>query len=229
MAFKRDDWNALIDKVNALITSNGLSAVPLVEVAKGHVWKKDDVQLVRNKLTEICTNHPAFSVTLNKWSQKLIAELSAAISACQCSSLLTCYEVTQTICGYYHEDGSLVGTQTYYYAATSQAVVDAIIAANSWTQPYAYGPGYNGWYSTVVSTCAVATRTHARTVYTYSGSGVYTGGPKVGQPYYTYEVWVYSLTSHLSTLTNPVRLQSASACFVLSNVYSINSDTPLAF
>ena len=86
MAFKRDDWNALIDKVNALITSNGLSAVPLADVAKGHVWKKSDVTKVRDKLTEICTNGPTFAVTLNKWSSKLISELEAAIDGCSCTS-----------------------------------------------------------------------------------------------------------------------------------------------
>ena len=89
MAFTRDAWNALIDQVNALITTNSLSAAQLVEVPKGHVWTKTDVTLIRNKLTEICTNNPTFAVTLNKWSQKLMTELSAAISGCACQKKKT--------------------------------------------------------------------------------------------------------------------------------------------
>ena len=78
----RTNWNDLIQRVNSLIASNSLSAAPLSEVAPSHIWRPSDVEAVRTKLQEICTNAPTFSASLVKWTQAIIDELNAAINGC---------------------------------------------------------------------------------------------------------------------------------------------------
>ena len=140
MAFKRTDWNALIDQVNALITSNSLPATPLVEVEKGHVWKKDDVTVLRSKLTEICTNHPTFAVPLNKWSQKLMSELTAATSGCQCTADVYLYNAS-------YSNGSIVleGLRSTMTALTHKTDGTNTVYGYVYTQKYISYRTYSTW------------------------------------------------------------------------------------
>ncbi len=82
-AFKRSDWNLLIQQVNAQAVACGYSE-PLEEVTEGHIWSVEDVTQMRNALLEICANGPEFNEPLTIWSQALVDELQSAIVNCGC-------------------------------------------------------------------------------------------------------------------------------------------------
>lgn len=81
MAWKREDWNDIIQRVNALDCIG--SPLPLVEPS--HILTKSDIQTIRDKLNDICTNHPTFSQPLRKWKQSVVDEINAAIDDCECN------------------------------------------------------------------------------------------------------------------------------------------------
>jgi hypothetical protein len=141
MAFTRAAWNALIKSVNALISGNSLTADPLAEVKKNHVWSKADVTVVQNKLKEICTNGPTFD-SFAKWSQKLIDELEKAISECECTTTIQWYFVS--VSHYLYGTLRQVSTQGCYPSqAKAQIEADKLNASGvSWSYNTAvvYGP-----------------------------------------------------------------------------------------
>ena len=75
MAFTRSDWQAVIDHINGLITSNSLSAKPLPAAPTNHKWSVQDITEARNKLAEISNGQVQFVAPLVKWSQVIIDEL----------------------------------------------------------------------------------------------------------------------------------------------------------
>lgn len=81
--FKRSDWNAIIDKINALSSTCNDTVTPLDHVDVNHRWSKQDIIDARNKITEHC-NNVTFTADLIKWTQKIIDELNAAIDDCDC-------------------------------------------------------------------------------------------------------------------------------------------------
>jgi hypothetical protein len=80
----RDDWNDIIQRVNAISDSGCSSGTPLPEVAENHIWTIDDIELVRGRLTQMCSNSPSFTTDLEKWKQEIIDEIEEAIENCQC-------------------------------------------------------------------------------------------------------------------------------------------------
>jgi hypothetical protein len=86
MAWKRSDWNSIIQRANSIIETCGSDAEPLDEAPENHIWSADDIMAVRDKLTEICTIAPEFSTELVKWKQEIIDELNTAINECDCTT-----------------------------------------------------------------------------------------------------------------------------------------------
>ena len=85
--WKRQDWNDIIDAVNALAQNpdSGCTAVdPLEEVGPDHIWTIGDVQAVRDKLTEICDEN-TFPEELKLWKQSVIDEINTAINNGWCN------------------------------------------------------------------------------------------------------------------------------------------------
>ena len=76
--WKRTDWNDIIDRVNDLCTNpdSGCTGIhPLDDVEADHIWSVDDVQQVRDKLTEICSDNQ-FNADLRLWKQDIIDEIN---------------------------------------------------------------------------------------------------------------------------------------------------------
>ena len=86
MAWKRSDWNGIIQRINAIIDTCGSDVDPLGEAPENHIWSADDITAVRDRLTEICTIAPECSTELVKWKQEIIDELNAAIDECDCTT-----------------------------------------------------------------------------------------------------------------------------------------------
>lgn len=89
MAWKREDWNDIIQRINDLVQNpdSGCDTLtPLDEVDPNHIWTKQDVIDVRDKLQEIC-NENTFNEVLRLWSQVVIDEINEAIDNgwCGCS------------------------------------------------------------------------------------------------------------------------------------------------
>ena len=82
--FKRDDWNAVIGDVNALIDSGCTGAPKLSQIGHKHVLTFDDIENVRDTLALICANQPSFDSTERRWTKAVIDEINAAIADCQC-------------------------------------------------------------------------------------------------------------------------------------------------
>ena len=104
MAFKRSDWNSIIDQVNALITSCGSAVAQLTEVPTDHIWSVADILVVRDALTQLCNS--TFSADTVKWTQAIIDEINNAIANCQCGP--TVFEVPTTTID------NLIGAGTTY-------------------------------------------------------------------------------------------------------------------
>lgn len=86
MAFKREDWNELIRRINDLAQNpdSGCDPVePLEEVGPNHKWSKSDIQATRDKLLEICADNE-FAAMPAKWTQSIIEEINVAIEAGWC-------------------------------------------------------------------------------------------------------------------------------------------------
>ena len=82
MAWKRSDWNAIVQQVNDLI-ADPPSGCPqldaLEEVGPSHKWSAKDFLAVRSRLFEMC-NYSTFIAFAYKWKRDLIDEINAAIS-----------------------------------------------------------------------------------------------------------------------------------------------------
>jgi hypothetical protein len=102
-AYKRTDWNSIIQRVNALCQSPsaGCDAVALLdEVGENHRWSVQNIQAVRDKLTEICSEN-TFTAELVKWKQDIVDEIEAAIARgwCGCVSCANALGVVTTYIG----------------------------------------------------------------------------------------------------------------------------------
>jgi hypothetical protein len=82
--FTRTAWNAIIDQINAKITSCEASVTPIPEVNPDHIWTVDDVALVRTTLSALCTGS-TFTTTLRLWAQDVINEINTVLANCNCS------------------------------------------------------------------------------------------------------------------------------------------------
>ncbi len=90
MAWKRSDWNGIIQRINELSTNptSGHTALdPLEEVPEDHKWSVNDINIVRNRLLEFCPENTFIADTI-KWTQDLIDEIETAIAAGWCFDAL---------------------------------------------------------------------------------------------------------------------------------------------
>jgi hypothetical protein len=122
MSWKLSDWNAIIRRFNALISAGCVGGVPLEEVTPPHKWSISDLQIMRDKLTEMCSGTPAFTTPLDIWRQSTVDELNAAIDNCQCtcdpnSEAGTYYNIT---CNYIDIDASPTDYYRIIYAGNYQ-------------------------------------------------------------------------------------------------------------
>ena len=78
---KRNQWNGLIDLINAL-AANCTGVIPLPSVGLKHVWTKKDIRLAHEKLTEVCDT-PIWNPIANRWKKATLDEINQAISTCQ--------------------------------------------------------------------------------------------------------------------------------------------------
>lgn len=87
----RNDWNDIIQRVNDLINSNEAckDVEPLEEVEENHIWTKQDITEVRDKLQEICED-TEFTEDLIYWKQPIIDEINDAIDAGWCDCCEPC-------------------------------------------------------------------------------------------------------------------------------------------
>jgi len=94
VVYTRDDWNDIIQQVNDLAVNPDEGCDPvatLPEVDPDHIWTKDDITQVRDKLTEICSDN-TFSAELRLWAQEIIDEINDAIAQgwCDCEVCELC-------------------------------------------------------------------------------------------------------------------------------------------
>jgi len=90
-AFKRSDWNQIIQQVNDIRANppSGCDPLdPIDEVGPNHIWTFGDIQEVQDALIETCETI-TFSETPELWKQSIIDEINDAMSQvwcdCQCS------------------------------------------------------------------------------------------------------------------------------------------------
>ena len=112
--YKRIDWNSIIQQVNDLCENppEDTDCDPLdtlEEIEANHIWMKEDIEQVRDKLTEICDEN-IFAESLNYWKQTIIDEINEAIAAgwcgCEEECLSDCSNAVsenpvETYCGSY--------------------------------------------------------------------------------------------------------------------------------
>jgi hypothetical protein len=104
MAFKRSDWNAVIQAVNDKNDSLGHPVAYLQLVGPDHLWSTSDVIAVRAKLQALCTeSNPVFTADTTKWTQAIVNELYDAITNCQRPPAPVEVLVTATARGYVSE------------------------------------------------------------------------------------------------------------------------------
>jgi hypothetical protein len=95
--YKRiDDWNALIKKINEECENppEGQSCEPLEpleEAPPNHIWTRQDIEKVRDKLKELCKD-VTFDAELDKWIKKIHDELEEALEQawCDCECMDPC-------------------------------------------------------------------------------------------------------------------------------------------
>jgi hypothetical protein len=132
----RAAWNSIIDQINALIAKCGSTIAPLVEVPEKHIWTVQDVTLVRNTLTQLCTSsNPTFSASTKLWSQAIITEINNAIANCQCGPLTFYAPAQMALCNI----GSLT-VQEYYIGGTAlqvtpQLQLGEVAGVSGWWPP----------------------------------------------------------------------------------------------
>lgn len=91
-AWKRSDWNDIIQRVNALGANPPEEHCNPVEgpeeVEEGHIWSRIDIEWVQDTLQEIC-NQNTFSRALVLWKQEVIDEIESAIAKgwCNCEPI----------------------------------------------------------------------------------------------------------------------------------------------
>jgi hypothetical protein len=87
MAFKRDDWNAVIDSVNEVITNppSGCDPLdPIEHVEPNTVWRKSHIQEVQDALKATC-DQIEFSPIPDLWKSSILAEIEGKLSQAWCN------------------------------------------------------------------------------------------------------------------------------------------------
>jgi hypothetical protein len=86
--FSNENWKDLVDDINELIENplggNCDHVEPLEEVEEDHVWTLKDVEDVREKLIEMCSENE-FEEDLDKpWHKEIIDEIENKMRWCNC-------------------------------------------------------------------------------------------------------------------------------------------------
>jgi len=99
--FKFTDWKSLIDKVNAKLGTS------LAYPKSPDRWSVDDIQKVRDALTNGCSG-TQFTVPTVLWKQDIIDEITKAIASCTGSSWTVTLQYALTAAPYSHATSSNV-------------------------------------------------------------------------------------------------------------------------
>jgi len=91
--FTLEQWNTVIDAVNDLLVDSCADIEPLEEVEDPTIWSVDDVEMVRDKLLEICPDNE-FSEPLDLWTQGILDEIEVAVAlgCCGCEETDLVYD-----------------------------------------------------------------------------------------------------------------------------------------
>ena len=91
--FTLEQWNAVLDAVNALLVDSCADITPLEEVEDPTIWSVIDVQAVYDKLLEICPDNE-FTEIPDLWSQGILDEIEVAVAlgCCGCEETDLVYE-----------------------------------------------------------------------------------------------------------------------------------------
>ena len=85
-AWTRDDWNAIIQKVNVLIDNGCANAVKPLEISGDDKLVSSRHRGGSQHANSYVCEQPKFYVPTVKWTQAIIDELNAAITNCQCQT-----------------------------------------------------------------------------------------------------------------------------------------------
>lgn len=88
MAFKRSDWNDLIDSVNSVITNppSGCTARPPIEhVGPSTIWRKSHVRQLQDAISATC-NSIVFDAIPDLWKQSIVDEIRSKLTQAWCNS-----------------------------------------------------------------------------------------------------------------------------------------------
>jgi hypothetical protein len=119
MAYKREDWNGLIDDVNDVITqppqdTNCVALAALPHVGPNHKWSKTDILAVQSALRQTCGSID-FQTLPERWKRSIIDEIEAAMGHvwCDCESTVQCADVAVAVSPV--ESPDPWGDQSFYY------------------------------------------------------------------------------------------------------------------
>lgn len=115
-AWRLEDWNAIIRKVNTLAENPDDGCDPLgtiPEVEDPHLWSVQDIEEVRNRLMEICGDND-FSTQTVKWKQDIVDEIEAAIEAGWCDCEI-CLDDCENADGYVVTHKGTMNVNGYHY------------------------------------------------------------------------------------------------------------------
>lgn len=92
IVWTRAAWNSLLHDVNNLLASPPSSLCPPVAqiplVGPSHIWTKNDIRVVQNRLLQICPSN-TFPTPLILWKQGLITDITNAITRGWCIACQT--------------------------------------------------------------------------------------------------------------------------------------------
>src|SRR5690242_2693726 len=89
MAFKRSEWNDLIDAVNEVLQNppgeTDCNPLPALEhVGPGTIWRKSHIKQVQDALKATCDSI-SFNTIPDLWKQSIVDEINTAIGQAWCN------------------------------------------------------------------------------------------------------------------------------------------------
>lgn len=109
-----DDWNNLVNAVNAKLenppeNTNCSPVDPIEEVEDPHRWSVEDIEIVRNKLIQTCSDIN-FSEPVEMWKPWIIDEIAAALEETWCDCEEECTDDFK-----HDENGTMIQYAHYDY------------------------------------------------------------------------------------------------------------------
>jgi hypothetical protein len=164
VAWKRSDWNAIIQQVNDLSHNppEGCDALdPLPTVGPNHKWSRSDIYTLQERLLEMC-DEDVFVGYHAKWAQSIITELNQAIDnewcGCEPNQWEGPYEVEFAFDTTTYPGSTIVEEYEDFYCGGHWTATREIFPSTEWS----FGPGE--WQ---VGPPGITNR-YARVQYTYA-------------------------------------------------------------